>query len=70
VVNVIPQNSWLIYFQDLSSQTTEPFEVTALGNCVIQPFTMNERRSVLNNLKSNKAPGKDLTNLELQQFPV
>jgi hypothetical protein len=54
-----------MYFRDLWSQTTEPFQFTASEKYVTKPTTMNELRSVFNNLKSNKGPGQDLINLEL-----
>jgi hypothetical protein len=67
---VVAHGTWLKYFQDLWSQTAQSLKVTFSLNSRTESITVGEFVTVFRRLKSNKAPGEDLIQLEFLNMQV
>ena len=67
-INVISQETWLKYFQQLWSHTIQPLELPSSNNFSTDFISTDDLKMVFYKLKNNKTPGEDLINGELFKY--
>jgi len=67
-INVISQDTWLQYFQQLWSHTIQPLELPSSNNFSTDFISIDDLKMVFHKLKNNNTPEEDLINGELFKY--
>ena len=67
-LNIISNDTWLNYYQNLWGPNTIPLLVENSANLDEELITLEELEMALKNMKSNKVPGEDGLNIDLFKY--